>query len=61
MIVIIQNQGRDIKGLNNICKFLWVSFLGLDLGVTATQFPDSKDITLSIKVRISLMVRVAIS
>ena len=41
MIVIIRKQGRERKGLNNICHFHWVSLLELGLGVKTTQLTGS--------------------
>ena len=57
VIAIIRKQGRERKGLNNFCKFFWMSLLELGLGVTNTLLPESKEVYLSIRI----MVRVRIT
>ena len=43
VIVIIQKQGKEmIKELNHTCQFLWVSFLGLVLGLLLPNFQRAK-------------------
>ena len=53
--MIILNQWRERKGLNTICHIYWCSLLELGSGVTTHRLPESKDVSLSTRVRVRVM------
>ena len=53
--MIILNQWRERKGLNTICQIYWCSLLELGSGVTTHRLPESKDVSLSTRVRVRVM------
>ena len=54
--MIIPKQEREIKVINTICQFFWVSLLELGLGVMTNRFPESEEVSLSTRVRFRVRV-----